>query len=322
MSNPNRPWPTLERPGGCVECGTTERAHKGKGLCVTCYARDQYRRSVGKSPKTEPEVEPVAPVEDFNPFASDLEAMFPSGEVRPGQSPSPGSPSDGVIPAGVESLPRDPVSPLKRLLGKKEPKVTVTPPSAPKTTEKRPGAFSKKRRSVAGDLEQLFGSIGARLARMTADGVPMGKHYSLGQYLQWNAPASAEVIDDALKDTIIDRKVFQPLSAGKDKIGALGGVVGPPLFIFAIETNPNLFPALYPALYMAIEASLDSLLPAKKRAEQRAKKRADAIREAFGDEVPPGTDPVAGMIESLFPWAFVPGQPEPQSEGVVHENAQ
>lgn len=318
MSNPDRPWPIDQFPLGCVSCGTTDKAHKAHGLCTTCYGREKYRKNAAKGrEEVEPEPE-VQPVEEFNPYADELEATFPSGETRPGLSPSPGFPPETDVPAGV---PTPPTSPLKKLFAKKDKPAPEPKPKVIKTKEVRPGGATKRRRSVAGDLEQLFGSIGSRLARLSADGIPMGRHYSLGQYLQWNAPASAEVIDDALKDTVIDRKVFQPLSAGKDKIGAVGGVVGPPLFIFAIETNPNLFPALYPALYMAIEASLDSLLPAKKRAEARAAKRASAIREAFGDDVPPGVDPVAGMIQSLFPWAFADGEPVQPTEEKVNENA-
>ena len=314
-------WPIDEMPEGCRECGGTEKPHKAQGLCTTCYARQKYREKAAakRGDPVVPEPEPAVE-DDFNPYAADLEAKFPSGEVRPGSSPSPGSPPETDVPAGV--IPDAPTTPLGRLFGKKK-KPDSPPPTTPplRTKEKRPGGVLKRRRSVAGDLEQLFGSIGARLARVGADGMPAGRHYSLGQYLQWNAPASAEVIDDALKDTVIDRKVLQPISGAKDKVGAVGGVVGPPLLIFAIEANPNLFTALAPALYMAIEASLDSLLPAKKRAEARAKKRADAIREAFGDDTPPGVDPVASMIESLFPWAFIEGPPQPAPEGAVHENA-
>ncbi len=309
-------------PEGCSECGGTNRPHKAQGLCTTCYARKLYRERVARQRGEKIEPEAPAPVEDdFNPYAADLEAQFPSGEVRPGSSPSPGSPPETDVPTGVS--PEAPTTPLGRLFGKKAKKPDTPPPAAaaPKTKEKRPGAFVKRRRSVAGDLEQLFGSIGARLARVGVDGLPAGRHYSLGQYLQWNAPASGEVIDDALKDTVIDRKILQPISAGKDRIGAVGGVVGPPLLIFAIEANPDLFNTLAPALYMAIEASLDSLLPAKKRAEARAKKRAEAIREAFGDDVPSGVDPVASMIEALFPWAYIEAPPEPATEGVIHENA-
>ena len=322
MSIRNRPWPIDKFPGGCVECGTTEIGHKARGLCFTCYARQSARVSASRKRGEEPVVAPAPDaLADFDPFTlpEPEEAQFSGGEVRPGTPLSPGTPTGPDLAAGV--VP--PSNPIKRLFAKKDDRVVVTPPQ--KTNEvKRPGGVKRSRKSIANDLEQLVGSLGARLSRQSADGRPMGKHYSLGQYLQWNAPATAEVLDENLRDTVVDRKLLQPLVAGKNKMGAIGGVLAPPLFIFAIEANPNLLSTLYPALYMTIEASLDSLMPAKKRAEARAKKRAETIREAFGPDVPPGVDPVASMIESLFPWAFDGSgtTPEPAPERATSEDAQ
>jgi len=29
----------------CIDCGTSEKRHIGKGLCMTCYARKQYKKN-------------------------------------------------------------------------------------------------------------------------------------------------------------------------------------------------------------------------------------------------------------------------------------
>ena len=337
MAKQRRPWPVDRYPEGCRGCGSTTNKLEARQLCTSCYPRraailpDEFgtvssftsaRVTVTDEAKVGEVVPPI--IADFNPFEADLADQFPSGEARPGSSssPSPGLPLDepAASPPGTSS------NPLTRLLGKKkakpEPDAVLAPP--PVTKEKRPSSGpAKKRSSIANDIEQLIGSLGARFARVGENNQPLGKHYALGQYLQWNAPATAEVIDENVRDTFIDKKFLQPLAAGKDKVGAVGGVVAPPLLIFAIEANPNLLGTLYPALYMAIEASLDSLLPAKKRAEARAKKRADAIRESFGPDLPAGVDPVASMIESLFPWAFVEQPiPQPAPTGDEYANAQ
>jgi hypothetical protein len=319
MSDRSKPWPLDKYPLGCAGCGTTERAYEALGMCRRCYAKSKKGTLV-----LPVEVPPITdqPLDDPTPSSVDT---FVTGETRPGSvllSPGLTEPA-GESPPDVEK---------KGLLGglfdkrEKKPKVTREPIIT--NEKKRPGnALSRK--SAANDLEQLIGSIGARLARVNSQGYIVGKHYSLGQYLQWNAPATAEVIDENIKGTFIDKKFVQPLTKGKDRVGAIGGVVAPPVLIFAIESNHNLIGPLGPALYMAIEASLDSLLPAKKKADARAKKRADAIREAFGDDVPEGTDPVAQMIADMFPWAY-DGSMEAENaakaaqsnEETVHENAQ
>ena len=33
-------WKSVKYPDGCLECGTTERTHFGRGLCSMCYQRE------------------------------------------------------------------------------------------------------------------------------------------------------------------------------------------------------------------------------------------------------------------------------------------
>lgn len=194
------------------------------------------------------------------------------------------------------------------------------PPGAPVTGPvgrgSPPGGKGPARKSVADDIASALAAIGARLSRVDTSGAA-GKHYALGQYLQMSGPASGEVIDGAVKGTVVDRRVLQPLSRGKDRIGAVSGVVLPPLLIFAIEERHDLAPQLIPLLALSIENSLDSMLPAKKKADERAARRAKAVAEAFGETAEPGVDPVMSIIVSMFPWAFVETAPEEDRDVVT-----
>ena len=33
-------WTSTKFPDGCLECGTTDKTHIGRGLCSTCYQRE------------------------------------------------------------------------------------------------------------------------------------------------------------------------------------------------------------------------------------------------------------------------------------------
>jgi hypothetical protein len=243
---------------------------------------------------------------------NEAETPLASVEQRPGGEPvssfSPDEPVTSRPVAPTRELPPDEsaVEKLGRALGFKRrvprpPKDYVEPKPRP-DAPKGPDAPARKRKSMAEDAERIFTGLGARLTRTNVEGHYLGRHAGLGHYLAWNGPATGEVLEENLADTWPDRKLIQPAIAMEEKWEAIAGVVGPPLIILAIETNPKLIQPLYYPLYLALESSLDVLAPARKKAAVRKEKREATIRENFGD-LPPGVDPVRAMIQDMFPWA-------------------
>ena len=304
-----KPWPKEKFPLGCVFCGRDDGkiARVDPATCGACFSRQ--RRAALKARTAAP----VADVASFIDAPADA-PTFGGGESRPGSGTSPDSVTESGSPPPVEPEKkrtlRDRLSgkpPVDRTQGR--PKIDTadgaTPPGGPRT----------KRKALADDFEKLLFSVGERMTRVDVNSRPMGKHYSTGLWFKWKAAETAEVIDENIKYTYVDNKVLQPLSKSKDRVGAIGSVLAPPLIIMAIEAQPERINVLYPMLYFAIESSLEYLVPAQKKAEARAKKREQVLKDAFGDEnFPDGVDPVQYLIEQLFPWITI--EQPPANEGV------
>jgi hypothetical protein len=116
----------------------------------------------------------------------------------------------------------------------------------------------------------------------------------------WQAPAAGEMLDDALAGTFVDRRLLQPAVKTRGRLDVVAAIVGPPAIIFAIEQNPARAAQLIPILKSTIRSSLPSLLPAMKKAQAREEKMNKAVSEMFGDDFPPGVDPVDMVIEQMF----------------------
>jgi len=141
-------------------------------------------------------------------------------------------------------------------------------------------------------------------------------HAPLGRYLTWQAPAAGEMLDDAVKGTIVDRRVLQPVVKARGRLDLVVAVLGPPAVILAITQNPARAPALVPMLRTAIRSSLPTMLPAMKRAQAREAKVDEAVREMFPD-IPEGVDPVDLVISQLFEgYDFTAPAPPPEPADV------
>jgi len=313
-------WSNRKYPDGCRSCGQTEKKHVGLGLCQNCY-RDKGIQMAARNDTLETEtnyegVEEITEIE-FDSFGSDdelviveTEDIFVSGERRPGSITSPVAGTDDAPP----SVEKDGF--LGGLFKKKKPSSSTPPPFAKKTREKAPKGVGR-RVSTSETIQDVWAAIGGIAIRT-------GRHAPLGRYLQWQAPAAGEMLDGALAGSLVDRRLLQPAVKTRGRLDVLGAVIFPPAIIVAIEMNPERAPQLLPILKTAIRSSLPSLLPAMKKAQAREEKVNKAVAEMFGEDFPPGVDPVDMVIEQMFSgWYVPPTEPTPPTyEESTTENAE
>ena len=304
-------WRNNKYPDGCRNCGQTEKKHVGLGLCQNCY-RDPEIKAWARENKTDtpiigqvvnkPETNDEDETDDDNlpDFYDEIveveeDGIFISGERRPGSITSPVSDPGGV-----------PTSGLGAIFGKRKKKETPKTPFGKKTSEKMPKSPGR-RHSTAETIEDVWAAIGG-VAQRT------GRHAPLGRYLQWQAPAAGEMLDQALAGSFVDRRFLQPAVKTRGRLDVLAAVIGPPAIILAIEQNPDRANQLLPVLKSAIRSSLPTLLPAMKKAQAREEKVNKAVTELFGDDFPPGVDPVDVVLEQMF-GGWIPPAPDTNYEG-------
>lgn len=262
-------------------------------------------------------------VAQFPPNVSDssrdLSYVAESKETTPGvESPPTFSERRPGDTAGLSSVPGDPAdvpNPKKGLRGIFAKKEKPSEPSPPKPSkETRPGKTTRlgRRNSTADTIEDILGAVGGIAMRT-------GKHQPLGRYLQFSSPVSAEILDEAIQGTVIDRVLLQPLVKGRGRFDALGAVLGPPALILAIENNPERAPMLLPILKSSIRNSLPLMAKAIKKVQAKEKAMSDAAAELFPD-LPEGEDPADAILAMIFdgwtpPAASPPvEEPEPVTE--------
>ena len=302
-------WRSTKYPDGCTVCGTVEKTHIGRGLCSTCYQRDMRNDETATDVST-PNTDERSPnlatssVGDSD-FSQTVEVPIAStGERRPG----------AVGPSSVPPAPGKP----RKWWQKNKPEEEQTP--APVTAERRPGKRTPsklgRRTSSADTLEDIISGAGALAVRT-------GKHAPLGRYLQFSSAVNAEILDDAVAGTLIDRRLLQPIVKGRGRFDALGSVFGPPAIILAIENDPSKAPLLIPVLKSTIRNSLPAMAKAMKKVQAKEKAQAEAAAELFPD-LAPGEDPADAIIAMLFEGWTPPApqqQPEPEPEPVEEETA-
>lgn len=204
-----------------------------------------------------------------------------SRERRPGASTSPSLPSGGAGSSDSGEKRR------WRFWEKEKP----APAAAPRTAEKRPRG-SSRRASAAPTIEDVWSALGGVAVRS-------GRHQPLGRCLQWQAPVAGELLDDALKGSIVDRVLLQPVAKGRGRFDALGAILGPPLIVFAIQSQPDRAEVLLPMLRSSIRSSLPLMVPAIRKVQAREAAAAAAAAELFPD-LPAGADPVDAILEMMF----------------------
>ena len=174
-------WTSKKYPDGCLVCHTKEKTHIGRGLCSTCYQREEKSventQNVGETLLSELSLVDDGPYGDRRGVLQDEEELAPpldrSGERRPGSGPSSVPPASGDAP----DRPRG----LRGLFQKKE--KTEQPRQNAPSKERQPKAKLGRRVSTADTMEDVLSGLGALATRTP-------KHYPLGRYLQFSAGVS------------------------------------------------------------------------------------------------------------------------------------
>lgn len=196
-----REWLKANHPEAVSERGRLSAA--GKQLYADAHPGADYRDGVGPDDFTQAGDPPDDPA-DYPP--ADPPADRPAGGARGAEQPSAES-----KPRRVRSTRRKPRSRIGAwLTGEQKPKT---------------GGAAKKRLPRV-PLDRMIERVWSQLAE-AAPAPPLEK------MLYAQAPFAGMVIEDALAGTVVDR-MLQPIARAEDKAIALGGLIGPPLFIVGV----------------------------------------------------------------------------------------
>ena len=293
----------------CLDCHSNQNPHRARGLCTKCYGK-RYReasKNLGEKPVTDNQN-----LEEEN--SDDLESgntpegveSVGNGEKRPTGEPNP---SDSL---GVDLPPAESIGDkFRNFFGGEKPKDNFAgfKTQAPKTKEVKPGG-NTKRVSAADSLGDLWSGLGGLLTRLP-------NHAPSGRLLQFQSQAAGEILDEALKGTVVDRVILQKAVKTRGRFDVLGAVLMPPAIVFAIETNPERASYLIPLLESSLRNALPHMVAPIKKARKREADQAEAIRELFPD-APDGTDPIRELIKEIFGGYFTDEETQQESES---ENA-
>lgn len=298
-------WSNRKYPNGCRSCGQTETKHVGLGLCQNCY-RDKNIQAAARDGSIDFIERPVIEEEVITEELLEEELSSPEfgGERRPGTVGSPATDTE-------ESVTPPITPPKKNWFGGRNTNKVTGPVF--NTKERSPKGVGK-RVTTASTLADIISGIGG-VAMRTG-------HAPLGRYLTWQAPASGELLDQALAGSFIDKSLLQPAVKARGRLDVVTTVLGPPALIFMIERSPERAQVLLPVLKQSLRASLPTLIPAMKKAQEREKKVNDSLRELFdGADIPEGVDPVDILIEDMFGGYFGAVQYEAPVTEEAPENA-
>jgi hypothetical protein len=195
--------------------------------------------------------------------------------------------------------------------------------TAPTTRETKPPKVPSrgggKRASGAETISDVWAGVGSLVVRNPA-------YLPLGRYMQFQAPVSGEMLDDAVSGTVVDKLVVQPIVKARGRFDLIGAVFGPPALIVAIQRNPERAEVLVPMLRSSIRNALPLMVPAIKKVQAKEAKTLEAASDLFDSD--PGyaewtaraqaeglkPDPADYILNMIFDGWAPPGaeQPEPQ----------
>lgn len=142
------------------------------------------------------------------------------------------------------------------------------------------------------------------LARLVAN-----VNYPVSRVLQVQAPVAGALLEDVIKDTIVD-KALQPLARAGEGGELMFALAGPPMIVAALTTpqgqRPEMQAFLVPALKEALRSWIDVAGPRLKELEERDKQ----FQEQYGDQID-------SMIASFFaPQEGAPYHPDENPNAV------
>jgi hypothetical protein len=262
----------------CPECGKTfegdrvnqrlalhrSNAHGVKGMSKSQRNRDTAEaREPSPAEVFAPEYEPG--LSPDSPFSA---PPGPSAEVPPVRSSAPAS-------AGTAASPHRGM--FDRF--KKKGDATAPAPASVGSNERRPkprGGSGGKRISTAETIADLWSGGGSLLMR--------AGHAPTGRMVQFQGAAAGELLDDALKGTIVDKLVLQRIVGGRSSIDLAFSLFGPPIITWQMEKavvagDQNRVLAMESALKAIIKQSLPTMIPAMKKARKKEAEQAVAMAE-------------------------------------------
>lgn len=141
----------------------------------------------------------------------------------------PQSESKPPAPAAQETPPRKVPAPASGLRAKAQRALSGSGRRAPK---RRPGGRRPALRDRV-STERLVERVWDGLARsMQPVNLPVSR------CLAWQAPTAGAILDEAVKDTVIDR-ALQPLARAEERLEKVGALVGPPVLVMALQLPQN-----------------------------------------------------------------------------------
>lgn len=219
-----------------------------------------------------------------------------NGHEVPGRGPVPNRLRD-VYDAGNPVFDADPPPPEEV-----SPSVPETAPaSAPAsgwqraTAKRKERSGPRRRRRVS--TENLGASAWSVLGYLTgqAGNTPVARMIGL------QAPVAGVIVEEAVKNTPVDR-LLQPLARTGEAGKNLGVLFGPPVLVFAMTQNPQLFNTLYPMLKLSIVELYRTAAPILKKKQAEQEKLLEDLTDSEGNPID-----FDGIIAALFAGG-VPGE--------------
>lgn len=172
----------------------------------------------------------------------------------------------------------------------------------PKTTSETPPKTGRVKRAVRRkarvSVERVASGVWGFLSNFAG-----GTNAPLGRALHMQAPIAGLVIEDAVKGTVVD-KALQPLARAGERGEAVAALIGVPVVVAAMQTQPQLQAALYPVLRTLVESWL--LIAADKAPALKA--RQEKLAKALGEDID---------IDAMIMLWFAPPVGVPADAGVA-----
>lgn len=184
--------------------------------------------------------------------------------------------------------------------GSTTPEVTERPPAIvkPSTIDRVKGmaARGKPAKTVSRARTRVSVEKVVSWAWASAASVVMNLNPAVGRVLEIQAPVAGMILEDKIKNTIVDR-ALQPLARGMDGGSTAVALVGPPLLVQALSMQPQRAPQIIPLLRQSLRTWV--AVAGDKLEKQQAEN--DEFEEKYGKRVDE-------MLEHILAPFVAPGE--------------
>jgi len=165
--------------------------------------------------------------------------------------------------------------------------------NAPRTKTGRPSVRSIKARI---STEKIISGAWAAAASLVTNLNP-----AVGRVLAMQAPVAGMVLEEKVKDTILDR-VLQPLARAADGGNTAMALLGPPLLVQALTMRPDRAPQIVPMLRYALRSWIAVAGDKVVQVQQEEKK----FEETYGQDIDNMIMFLVGPLLAENGYEFVP----------------